>query len=95
MKKILAYFAVLIALSSVALAAPIDKTDGFVCPVIHSDAVGIHNPNAVPIAEGDYTIVGPRVSVPLTATNGDGTGTPGGSHSGPGDTNHTAVWAGQ
>ena len=66
---------------------------GFVCPVFNPDsAVGEKNPNAVPIGGGDYTIVGPNVSVPDQATNGGGEGTPGGEHSSPGDTDYTAIW---
>lgn len=80
---------------ALTLAAPVEKTDGFVCPVFNSNsAVGEHNPNAVQIGGGDYTIPGPNVSVPIHATNGDGAGTPGGEHSAPGDSDYTAVWAG-
>jgi hypothetical protein len=66
---------------------------GFVCPVFNPDsAVSDHNPNAVGIGGGDYTIIGPNVSVPDQATNGGGTGTPGGAHSSPGDSDYTAIW---
>ena len=65
---------------------------GFVCPVFNADAVGAHNPNAVGIGGGDYSIIGPDVSVPEHATNGDGAGTPPGPHSQPGDTDYTAIW---
>jgi len=97
MKRISALFSVvaIFALSTgTALAAPVEKTNGFVCPVIESEAVGLHNPQAVPLGEtGDYTIPGPDVSVPVHATNGNGAGVPGGPHSGPGDTDYTAIWA--
>ncbi|MDP3741577.1 MAG: hypothetical protein Q8R08_04635 [bacterium] len=97
MKKIMvlsAAFAFLFAANS-ALADPVEKTDGFVCPVFNSNsAVGESNPNAVQIGDGDYSIIGPNVSVPLHATNGDGAGSPGGSHSVPGDTDYSAIWAG-
>ena len=95
-KSILGIFFVSLALLSVTfVAAQVEKTDGFVCPVFNSNsAVAEHNPNAVPIANGDYTIVGPEVSVPIHATNGDGTGSPGGAHSSPGDTDYTAIWSG-
>lgn len=74
-------------------AGGVERVDGFVCPVISTAAV-LNSPNgAGPIGEGDYTIVGPNVSIPLHATNGDGAGTPGGSHSNPGDTDYTAIWA--
>ena len=99
MKKILFFVlaaSLLLLLLSVAVyAAPMEKTDGFVCPVFNSNsAVGDKNPNAVMIGEGDYTIPGPNVSVPRHATNGDGEGTPPGWHARPGDANYSAVWAG-
>ena len=65
---------------------------GFVCPVITTDAV-LHSPKGAAIGEGHYTIGGPTVAVPTHATNGDGTGTPGGPHSQPGDTDYTAIWS--
>lgn len=74
-------------------AGGVERVDGFVCPVISTDAVLNSVNGAGPIGEGDYTIVGPDVSIPLHATNGDGAGTPGGSHSNPGDTDYTAIWA--
>lgn len=76
-----------------ALADPAETTDGFVCPVITNGAP--QSPNALQLPSGEYTIVGPEVTVPTHATNGDGAGTPGGNHSAPGDTDYTAVWAGQ
>lgn len=73
-------------------AGGVETVAGFVCPVISTDAV-LNSPKGGAIAGGDYTIGGPDVSVPLFATNGDGAGSPGGAHSGPGDTNYTAIWA--
>jgi len=73
-------------------AGGVEKVDGFVCPVISTDAV-LNSPNGVAIAGGDFSIVGPTVSVPLHATNGNGSGSPAGAHSGPGDTDYTAIWA--
>jgi hypothetical protein len=76
------------------------RDDSFVCPVFNPDTVGENNPNAFPIAGGDYSIKpgkafehpeGP-VSVPEGATNQDGAGTPGGDHAGPGDEDYTAIW---
>ena len=67
---------------------------GFVCPVL-SAVVGAHNPNAVKIGEGHYSIIGPNVSVPIHATNGNGAGAPGGPHSQPGDRDYTAIWGPQ
>ena len=80
-------------ISSALVLAQADKTNGFVCPVIKTDAV-LNSPHGAAIGEGHYTIVGPDVSVPIGATNGDGTGTPPGPHSAPGDTDYTAVWSG-
>lgn len=72
-----------------------EKIDGFVCPVFNSDSqAGAKNPKAVSIGGGDSTVIGPKVSVPVHATNGDGAGTPGGAHSSPGDRDYTAVWSG-
>jgi len=73
-------------------AGGVERVDGFVCPVITTDGV-LNSPNGAAIADGHYTIIGPDVAVPLHATNGDGAGSPGGSHSQPGDTDYTAVWA--
>lgn len=70
-----------------------DTTDGFVCPVISTDAVLNSALGAGPIAEGDYTIIGPDISVPLLATNDDGAGSPGGSYVSPGEDGYTAIWA--
>jgi len=60
--------------------------------VITTDGV-LNSPKGAAIAGGHYTIVGPDVAVPLHATNGDGAGSPGGSHSQPGDTDYTAIWS--
>ena len=75
------------------VAGGVEKVDGFVCPVISTDAVLNSVNGAGPIGEGDYTILGPNVSIPLHATNGDGAGSPGGPYSNPGDTDYTAIWA--
>jgi len=98
MKKILfglmlSFASFVLVMSIVLVAAVPEKTDGFVCPVFNSDAVGVHNPNAVEIGEGDYTVIESNVNVPIHATNGDGSGTPPGPHSSPGDTDYTAIWA--
>ncbi len=84
----------LMVMSIGALALPVQKTDGFVCPVIKTDAV-LNSPKGAAIGEGHFTIGGPDVNVPLHATNGDGAGTPPGPHSAPGDIGYTAVWAKQ
>jgi len=72
-------------------AGGVERVDGFVCPVITTDAV-LNSPKGMAIGEGHYTIIGPNVAVPIHATNGDGQGTPPGPHSAPGDTDYTAIW---
>jgi hypothetical protein len=85
--------AALLLAPAVGLAAPVQKTDGFVCPVISTEAV-LHSPLAVTLGDtGDYSIIGPNVGVPVHATNADGAGVPGGAHASPGDTDYTAIWA--
>ncbi|MBI2045205.1 hypothetical protein HYT23_04055 [Candidatus Pacearchaeota archaeon] len=91
-KFLLSLFVVSFAVLGLVGASAPEKTDAFICPVFNSGAVGMHNPNAVPIADGDYTILGPYVVVPVHATNGNGAGNPGGIHSGPGDTDYTPIW---
>ena len=89
--------------TGIALAAPPEKVDAFVCPVWNPDSqAGMMNPNAHPIAGGYYTIVPgentgtPRanhLSVPAKATNQNGDGhptTPGFGE--PGDIDYTAIW---
>ena len=82
-------------------AGGVEKVEGFVCPVITQDAVGMHNPQAGPLGTtGDYTVVPQTANngnlyVPVNATNGDGYGLPGWPHSAPGDTDYTAIWARQ
>ena len=67
-------------------------SSGFVCPVISTDNV-LNSPKGRTLSGGDYTIGGPDVTVPTHATNGDGTGSPQGTHSSPGDTNYSAIWS--
>ena len=62
----------------------------FVCPVISTDAV-LNAKNGIEI-NGAYSILGPTVSVPVGATNGDGSGAPSGPFSSPGDSDYTAIW---
>lgn len=62
----------------------------FVCPVISTDGV-LNSVNGIEI-NGAYSILGPTVSVPVGATNGDGSGAPSGPFSSPGDTDYTAIW---
>lgn len=76
--------------------ASVDKTDGFVCPVLN-ETVGTHNPNAIAIGGGDYSLIPSGtphiISIPIHATNSDGAGSPPGAHASPGDTDYTAIWA--
>jgi hypothetical protein len=71
-------------------AGGVESVDGFVCPVIHTDAV-LNAKNGIMI-NGAYSILGPDVSVPLHATNNDGAGNPGDSFASPGDANYTPIW---
>lgn len=104
MKIALAMFATGL-FASTAYAEPLSLTDvqmdsvaaggestptGFICPVISTDAV-LNSVNGIAI-NGAYSILGPEVAVPVNATNGDGTGSPGGTYSSPGDTDYTAIW---
>ena len=73
-------------------AGGVTTVDGFVCPVIKTENV-LNSPRGAAIGEGHYSVIGPNVSIPLHATNGDGAGTPPGPHSAPGDTDYTAIWA--
>jgi len=82
-------------LDSVA-AGGMERVDGFVCPVITTDAVfrDGSGPGGELGIEGYYTIGGPDVMVPLHATNGAGDGSnPGGPFNQPGDISYTAIWA--
>jgi len=93
---------VLFGMTSIVMAGPHQGNPGsdFVCPVIKSGAVGAHNPVASPLGNtGTYTVV-PQTSqanhlnVPDHATNGNGSGVPGGPQSAPSDTDYTAIWNG-
>ena len=73
----------------------------FVCPVLPvSDAATAHsNANFITIAGGDTSVLPGKagypanspVSVPDHATNGGGSGSPGGPHAVPGDSDYTAT----
>jgi hypothetical protein len=74
-------------------AAGVETVEGFVCPVIKTDGV-LNSPRSGTLGGGEfYTIGGPDVRVPVHATNGDGSGSPGGPFTGPGDTTYTAIWS--
>ena len=84
------FFGMFILSLQFAIAMP-EKTEAFVCPVLNAN-VGEHNPNAVPIANGDYTVLGPTIDVPVHATNADGAGSPAGDHAAPGDSGYSPIW---
>jgi hypothetical protein len=74
-------------------AQDVQYTTGFVCPVIHTDAV-LNSPKGMEIGGGDYSIIGPDLNqVPIGATNANGAGSPGGYHASPGDANYSPIWA--
>ncbi len=75
-------------------AGGVELVDGFVCPVITTDAV-LNSPRGIgPLGEGDYSVFGAVVAVPIGATNDDGAGSPGGPYANPGDSTYTAIWEG-
>jgi len=83
---------------AVAIAGPgagVARAD-FVCPVLGiSEQGAAHNgaPAFQQIGGGDYSIIGPDVTVPDHATNLDGVGDPGSAaHAAPGDSGYSAIW---
>lgn len=104
MKKLIIISIVVVVISIVALPAmifadPVERVQTFVCPVLNENA-GMNNPNAFPIAGGDYSLLPGKagdpanspVMVPVHATNQNGNGGPGGSHAGPGDADYSPIW---
>lgn len=86
-------FAMIVLVLLLSASAP--AFADFVCPVFKSAAVGMHNPNAVPIGLGHYTIIpgkSDHLNVPDHATNMDGAGSPPGPHAMPGDPDYSAIW---
>jgi ABC-type phosphate transport system substrate-binding protein len=87
-----------------AVAAPPDRAeDPFVCPVLtvseqavanagRFDSIGNGESTFAPGAAGSAETF--NGNVPNLATNADGAGSPGGSHSAPGDSDYTAIWSG-
>lgn len=106
-RLILAGCAVAVAVglfASSAMASPPERAeDPFVCPVLKLNEKAVEQTGKFgEIGEGEYTF-GPGAAgnpetfngnVPNTATNADGSGSPGGEHSAPGDTDYTAIWSG-
>ena len=87
----LSLFAFSIAVGS-ASAAPVVKTDGFVCPVLGGQA-GLHGMHVgvTPIAGGYFTHGGPDVSVPTHVPN-QGFPSVEGSFLTPGEVGYSAIW---
>jgi hypothetical protein len=93
-----------IAASSAVAATPVRAEDPFVSPVlsVNGNAVEHADGHFKEIGEGQYTFAPGAAGsaetfngkVPNQATNGGGTGSPGGAHSSPGDTDYTAIWSG-
>jgi hypothetical protein len=82
----------LLGTSAMAFAAPSEKSDGFVCPVLGGKAGTNGNSGKIaPIAGGYYTIVGPDVTVPDHAMN-DGFPSVPDSFLVPGDPGYSAIW---
>ena len=87
----LSLFAFLFVIGSVA-ADPVDKINGFNCPVLGGQAGHHGNHNGItPIAGGYYTHGGPDVSVPAHVPNQGWPGTAG-SFLTPGEVGYTAIW---
>jgi hypothetical protein len=87
-----------------AVAAPPDRAENpFVCPVLTvSEQAFTHSGRFDELGNGQYTFAPGAAgsaetfngNVPNHATNADGAGSPGGSHSAPGDSDYTAIWSG-
>ncbi len=83
--------------ATAAFAEEPETTGGFVCPVLGGQAGDDHgnsSPGFATIGDGDASVIGPDVTVPVHATNDNGAGKPGGDHASPGDANYTAIWGG-
>jgi hypothetical protein len=90
-----------------ALAGPPDRAqdvyDPFVCPVLTvSEQAAANSGKFNSLGDGEYTFAPGNAgttdfngNVPLLATNGGGTGTPGVDHASPGDSDYTAIWSGE
>jgi ABC-type phosphate transport system substrate-binding protein len=89
--------------ASSATAAPPDRGDDpFVCPVLTVPEQAQGSGQFADLGNGESTILPGNAgsaetfngNVPSLATNGDGSGSAGGAHSAPGDTDYSAVWSG-
>jgi hypothetical protein len=100
MKALVVLSLVVVALAGTAgtaFAAPPVIEDGFVCPVLGGNAGENGVANGIDKSADTgltfETVVGPEVSVPTQATNGNnGTNNPGGPYASPGDPDYTAIW---
>jgi ABC-type phosphate transport system substrate-binding protein len=87
-----------------AFAAAPDRAEApFVCPVLTiSDQAAANSDRFTAIGNGQYTFAPGAAgsaetfngNVPNHATNADGSGSPGGTHSAPGDSDYSAIWSG-
>lgn len=83
----------LFATSTMVSADPLIIEDGFVCPVLGGQAGVNGNYNGITNTPNFPTVLGPEVSVPRQATNGNnGINNPGGPYASPGETDYTAIW---
>ena len=97
-----AAFAVVSTGSALAAGQPERAADPFVCPVLTLPDAALGSGRFNSIGNGQYTFAPGNAgsadtfngNVPNIATNADGSGSPGGAHSAPGDTDYTAIWSG-
>ena len=82
-----------------AVSADAPNPNAFVCPVLGGEAGGSHGNSApapiVGIGQGDSSVIGPDVRVPIHATNQDGDGEPGplpATLARPGDADYSPIW---
>jgi len=88
--------------SALAAGQPERATDPFVCPVLTLPDAALGSGHFNSIGNGQYTFAPGSAgsadtfngNVPNIATNADGSGSPGGAHSAPGDTDYSAIWSG-
>jgi ABC-type phosphate transport system substrate-binding protein len=89
--------------ASSAMAAPPERADDpFVCPVLTVPQAAQVSDRFDDIGNGESTFAPGNAgsadtfngNVPNQATNADGSGSPDGAHSAPGDTDYTAIWSG-
>jgi hypothetical protein len=97
-----AAFAAVSTGSALAAGQPARAGNPFVCPVLTLPAGALSSGEFNSIGNGQYTFAPGNAgsadtfngNVPNIATNADGSGSPGGAHSAPGDTDYTAIWSG-